>query len=330
MPATPNVLQWDGSPGHYEVYYLTFTVPGGLGAWLRYTMLAPLEGEATCALWAATMDPETGEVRGHKDTFPIGELRAEPEPFRLRVGPGELTDSSATGRAGDVAWDLAWAPGRAYEPVHPVLRRARVAQTILTLPHGDVELRGTITVGGQTVTVDGARAGQAHLWGSKHARRWAWMHGGDLRGADGSTRPGDFLDAVSVVVPRFGREVGPSTPVVGRFGGEDFRSTSPARVLTNESRFGLTSWHFEAVDGRRRVVVEVDAPRDGLVGVTYHDPDGDEAYCYNSEIATTRVWVYERERRGPWVLRDTLVGDGCAHFEYAQRRPVPGFELAVR
>jgi hypothetical protein len=76
--------------------------------------------------------------------------------------------------------------------------------------------------------------------------------------------------------------------------------------------------------------VQVDADRDALVGVTYHDPDGDEAYCYNSEIATARVLVYERERRGPWQLRDTLVADGCAHFEYAQREPVGDLELAVR
>jgi hypothetical protein len=29
------------------------------------------------------------------------------------------------------------------------------------------------------------------------------------------------------------------------------------------------------------------------------------------------------------VLRDTLVADGTAHFEYAQRAPVDGVELLV-
>ena len=46
--------------------------------------------------------------------------------------------------------------------------------------------------------------------------------------AEGEPRPGAYLDGVSVFVPRFGRELGPSTPVVGRFGGDDFRSTEPA------------------------------------------------------------------------------------------------------
>ena len=102
-------------------------------------------------------------------------------------------------------------------------------------------------------------------------------------------------------------------------------------MLRNSSRFGLTSWHFEARDGKRRVVGEVDAPRDSLVGVTYHDPDGDLAYCYNSEVASMRLFVWDRTSRGRsgWILRDTLVADGNAHFEYAQRAPVDGVELLV-
>jgi hypothetical protein len=74
-------------------------------------------------------------------------------------------------------------------------------------------------------------------------------------------------------------------------------------------------------------VVEVDADRDLLAAVTYHDPDGERAYCYNSEIASMRVHVYDRARRvGGWAHRKTLVSRGRAHFEYAARTPVPGLE----
>ena len=79
------------------------------------------------------------------------------------------------------------------------------------------------------------------------------------------------------------------------------------------------------------MVGEVDAPRGSLVGVTYHDPDGDRAYCYNSEVASMHLTVWDRTSRGRsgWMLRDTLVADGNAHFEYAQRAPVDGVELLV-
>jgi hypothetical protein len=97
------------------------------------------------------------------------------------------------------------------------------------------------------------------------------------------------------------------------------------------SRFGLTTWRFEARDGRRRIVGEVDAPRKTLAGVTYHDPDGRPAYCYNSEVASMRLSVWDRTARGRfgWTLRDTLVAGGRAHFEYGQRQSVADIQLLL-
>ena len=61
VPDRWNALQWNGEPGHYEVYYLTLTDPAsGVGFWIRYTMVAPLPEtgeEATCSLWFMAMDP---------------------------------------------------------------------------------------------------------------------------------------------------------------------------------------------------------------------------------------------------------------------------------
>ncbi|HEU4978086.1 MAG TPA: hypothetical protein VFT42_04270, partial [Solirubrobacteraceae bacterium] len=198
-------------------------------------------------------------------------------------------------------------------------------------PHPALAIEGTVAFGGREIELSGAHGGQAHLWGSKHANRWAWLHCDDLESLEGEPRPESFVDGVSVFVPRLGREIGPSTPVVGRLLGEDFRSTSPLRVTRNPSRFALTTWRFEALDRKRKVVGEVDAPRDALVGVTYTDPDGDHAWCYNSEVASLRLFVWDRTARGRfgWTLRDTLVGPGRAHFEYAQREPVADVPVLV-
>lgn len=328
-----NAMRWDGSPGHYEVWYLTLTDPAsGVGVWIRLTLLAPLDGEATCALWLAAMDPAGGGVVARKATHPISALAARDDPFRVTIAGAHLDDHGTAGRLDDVAWDLRWAPGRPYDHVHPLLRRARVARTVLTLLHGDVAVRGTVELpGGRRLEVDGARGGQAHLHGSKHASCWAWVHAGDLVDADGAPVADTFLDGVSVVLPRLGRDRGPSTPVVGRFLGEDFASTSPARVVANRSHFGLVGWELEAVDGPRRVIAHVAADRDLLAGVTYHDPDGERVYCYNSEVASIHLSVLDRARRPRpgWILRQALTGEGRAHFEYAQREPVPGLDLLV-
>ena len=75
-PTAWNALQWDGEPGHYEVYYLTFTDPAsGVGFWIRYTMVAPLPEtgeEATCSLWFMAMDPADPSANvGEKVSFPV-------------------------------------------------------------------------------------------------------------------------------------------------------------------------------------------------------------------------------------------------------------------
>lgn len=333
--SSANALRWDGGPGHYEVYYVTLTEPEtGVGVWIRYTMVAPLPSarkEATCALWFLAMDPRTGRAPtlGRKGSLSIDRLDVQSDPFELHIGDAILTDAGMQGSFDDVAWDLRWTPAaRAYEHVHPSLQRLGAAQTVLTLPGADLSIDGTIELGGERLTLAAARGGQAHLWGSKHARMWAWVHCNDFVTPDGEAVPDTFVDGVSVFLRRFGRDVGPSTPVVGRIEGEDFHSTAPLRVLANDSTFSLTGWRFEAVAGARKLIGEVDADRSLLAGVTYHDPDGELAYCYNGETASMRLHLYERARQvGGWAHRGTLQANGRAHFEYAQRVPVPGMEL---
>jgi hypothetical protein len=349
MGSDANALRWDRTPGHYEVYYVSLTdAASGCGAWIRYTMLAPLRGEPTCALWFMAMEP-SGGLHGRKQTLAIDRLQTRPQPFELTIGDARLDEHGMRGGFDDVAWDLRWEPrlagwragglaggragGRAggppYKHVHPLLERAKIAKTVLTLPHPDLEIAGTLRFAGRELELHGAHGGQAHLWGSKHAARWAWAHCNDFQSASGAPAADSFIDAVSVFVPRFGRTVGPSTPIVARLLGEDFVSISPLAVLRTPSEFSLTDWRFTARAGKRRIAVEVDASRDALVGVTYHDPDGDLAYCYNSEIARMRVEISDRAGNC-WKLRETLVADGGAHFEYAQREPVGAVALLVK
>lgn len=339
MSRGANALRWTGKPGHYEVYYVTLTDPAsGVGIWIRYTMLAPLPdrgAEPTCALWFLMMDPRPDAqqpVLARKATFGIDQLRAHDDPFKLELGGATLTDGVIEGAVEDVWWELRWAPApRPHHPVHPALERLGVAQTVLVLPHADVAIEGSVGIAGRRLGIAQARGGQAHLWGSKHAESWAWARCSDLETTDGEPAPGVFFDGVSVVVTRFGRRVGPNTPMVGRFGGRELRSTSPVKILSNRSRFGIEGWEFEASDRSLKVVGTVSARREQLAGVTYHDPDGEEAYCYNSETASVTLEVHERAgRSGGWRPAGTYASAGRCHFEYAQRTPVPGLELLTK
>jgi hypothetical protein len=341
VPDRWNALQWAGQAGHYEVYYLTLTDPAtGVGFWIRYTMVAPLPEsgeEATCSLWFMAMDPkDPGANVGEKVSFPVSALSSNSDPFELRIDQAVLTDNGmkgsieSDGRA--LSWDLTWHPRLpAYGHVHPALRAAKLAKTILFLPHPDVEINGRIAMNGRTIEINGVHGGQAHLWGGKHATRWAWAHCNDFIGSDGGKRSDTFIDGVSVFVPRFGRELGPNTPIVARIAGHDVLSISPLAVQRNASEFSLETWRFEARSRTRRLNGQVIARRQDLVGVTYHDPDGQLAYCYNTEVADMRLEVFGRERPlAQWTKLDELEAPGRAHFEYAQREPIEGVELKVK
>src|SRR5437588_8599016 len=180
-----NALRWDGRPGHYEVYYLTITEPRtGVGIWIRYTMVAPFAGGATCSLWFLAMDPRPGAAPtlARKATYGIEQLEASREPFSLTIAGATLTDDGMAGSFDDVSWELRWRPAsRVYEPVNRALQRLGVAKTVLALPHAHVPVEGVITLpGGESLELAGTCGGQAHLWGSKHASSWAWVHCSDF------------------------------------------------------------------------------------------------------------------------------------------------------
>lgn len=317
--SSANTLRWQGGPGHYEVYYLTLTeAASGTGLWIRYTLLAPREGAASCALWFVVTDPARG-VTARKATFPITQLTSGADPFRLQVGSGTLADGAAEGELEDADWSLRWNSGRPYEHVRPALRP--LATTVLCLPHGDVGFEGQIRYADRALELAGARGAQAHLWGSKHAASWAWARCGDFRTEDGEHVWDTFVDGVAAKVRRLGRELGPLTLLVGRVDGEDLRLTS----LRRPGGLGPKGWRFGVLAGRRKLIVEVRPERRLLAGVTYGDPDGQRAYCYNTETASMRLEVHERGRPSK-----TLLGAGCAHFEYGQREPLPGLELHLR
>jgi hypothetical protein len=335
MAARANDLRWSGKPGHYEVYYLTLTDRStGVGVWIRYTMLAPLAsaaGEPSCALWFSIMDPRPGGLGtlARRSTFPIGQLTSGRDPFELRLAHSTLSDAGMSGGFEEFSWDLRWDPAPSPRvPINPLLGRLGVAKTVFLLPHADVLVSGSLGIGSERIELERVPGGQAHLWGSEHAESWAWAHCSDLSTPDGTPVPGAFFDGVSALVKRFGRTLGPNTPIVGHLGGREFQSTSPRRMLGNSSRFDVEGWNLEALDGSRKLIAQVTPTREQTVGVTYHDPDGREAYCYNSETASVQLEILERAGRG-WTTSQRLSCAGRCHFEFGTRTPVPGIELQI-
>ena len=114
--------------------------------------------------------------------------------------------------------------------------------------------------------------------------------------------------------------------------GEPFDAIGPLRVLRAHAEIGLDALPRSRPQTRTGGCASRSTRRaKTLVGVTYDDPDGEQAWCYNSEVASLRAWVWDRSRGAGDSLAAarTLQSPGRAHVEYAQRAPVDGVPVLV-
>ena len=79
---------------------------------------------------------------------------------------------------------------------------------------------------------------------------------------------------------------------------------------------------MRATGARVKLEVELRARPEDLVRAEYVDPDGEPAFCHNTEVADAVVVVWNRQ--APWArFRQAcrLTSRATAHFEYAARSP---------
>ncbi|SOX52050.1 hypothetical protein MAAFP003_712, partial [Mycobacterium ahvazicum] len=277
--------RWRGKTGRLEVWYATLSDPSTrAGLWIHCETVAPSDARAPYAHGWATWFP--ADAAPHTERF-------GPEPVQpaigawfdsagVRAAPEELT-----GRAGALAWELAWKDAGAplWTFPKPVWDRELLpgAQVVLA-PTAD--FTGALTVGGLTHHVDGWRGGVAHIYGHGNAKRWGWIHA-DLGN-------GDVLEVVTAVSHKPGlRRLAPLAFVRFRIDGKDWpASTLPS--LRMRTTLGLRHWQLEGRIGGRRVLIRVDQPPERCVSLGYTDPDGGTAVCTNTEQADIYVEVDER------------------------------------
>ena len=308
-----------GRGGHYEAWYLTFTDPATrTGYWIRYTLHAPGGGGAPEArLWFARFDhvrPERtlGLNRGH----PIAEWASEASAFEIRIGDAVLRSGrlsgSLQGEDHSVAWDLDFETGGpTYRMLPDALYRGSLAPSKPYVPNPDTTFTGTIEVDGETLTLSGVPGQQGHVYGSRHAERWAWAQCNDFPGD-----PGTVLVAL-VAQGRRGPLLTPHTTFVGlRRGGEWLRF----RGISRQKDWSLGVWRLALSGRRHRLVGSVRVAPERLIRARYHDPDGTARYCHNSEVSSARLTLLER-RAGGYEEVAQLEADGRVHAEWGGMTP---------
>ena len=312
-----NLPRWDGRRGRYEVWFLTMT-HGRLGYWIRYTLRTPIAGPPEREVWFARFDrdapersfgvhgPAQGEV-GPRGYFDVGECLIEPGVARGRIA----------GHGHEARWDVRWEPGQpTVRILPPILHRTGLASTKPLTPNPEARFTGVIEGDGDRVDLDGAPGQQSHVYGTRHAERWAWAS--CSRFADDRWA----FQALSAQARRWPFLSPFLTFAVLRMDGRwvRFRGTSRRRA------WGLGVWPLDLEAGDHRLEGEVRAPLEHLIRARYLDPDDTPRFSHNTEVASARLILWER-RMGGWQQAAELLSQGTTHAEWAGRTPAPGVNM---
>jgi hypothetical protein len=323
-----NRMVWDRhAAGHYEVWYLTCNHRASkTGFWIRYTLEAPKagQGDPYAQLWFAYFDrAEPARSFSMNRRFPIGELVTGVEPFSVGIADAMLTHQSMKGslegNGHKARWDLTWLPSQStHRHLPDVIYKTGFADTKVLSPNLDVPVRGTIEIDGRKLVLDGDPGGQTHVWGRKHAHTWAWGH---CNGFD--ARRGAALEALTVRLKRRGVVLPALTLFTLYLDGEALQFTGFKDTLLTRGKYGTGSYTFSGANLTTKVEGVFTCRPEDMTTATYHDPDGDPAYCANTCAGDLQVSVSRRKRLGAWQSQVKLVAEGTAHFEVGARTPDP-------
>jgi hypothetical protein len=305
-----------GRRGWYEVFYVTVSLGEGRAAWLRYTLDQPRSGAAGAALWACAFDRERPRWFAWKRSMPGSAWAPRPDGG-VDLAGARLTPLGCTGEVGDVdgrrmCWELSWAP--LCEPFAYFPEAMERVAGGATFPIAAVPLAratGYVEVDGERIACEGALLHQAHLFGGRHARRWGWVA---ALGFDAD--PEGMVSVIWARPQRLGGLLPAASSIALRLGGRLFRSGGMAAVGWRDDEGAEAEFAGRA--GEAEVEGWVRAAPEWLTGVTYHDPDGSEVHCANTEVADLdlRVRIDGEETR--------LRCQAACGFERGGRTPMPG------
>ncbi len=330
-PVLGNELQWDGrTPGHYEAYTVNILDPSNeSGWWLRYGLDAPMSGEEASSLWGAHFSREEPPRRfALKTDFGVRSFATQSDGFHIRVSKSELARSGAKGglrnpreEGHELRWNLSFseqeAPLRVFEKDRAYERRFPPTKVLVPTPFSRAE--GVVEVGEGRYVVRGARAFQAHRWGSGRFDRWTMGYATFFR-----ERPHAFVyaflgegedDQVGAVHYRDAEGLELAFHDV-----ETSREEGPGR------KPGV--WTFEARTRGWELTGRFSASLQRMAGMRFEDPDGSIRYVHHGGIADATLELWKRSW-GRKQLHQTLTARGTCSFEQGDRRRFEDVEFFV-
>ncbi len=307
-----NALRYAGQPGHVESYFLRLNAPDRpRAAWIKLTVLAPMEGPPVLETWFVAFDGERHWGQRERTPFVNPGMPLCANGYRL-----DLVDGNLAGRCGCFAFELRYTAEQAPLSIFPFdwMLRGGFPRSKLLTPVPSARFSGWVEVEGERWAVEGWRGMQGHNWGREHAPAYAW---GQCVFDDGSMVEG-FSGKI-----RLGGRLSPwISALVVRRGERDYRWNAIVDLWRQEATVGATSWtlSMRGRDGEARL--RMDAAGRAAACLGYGNPDGSVAYCINSKLADTLLEVRPRDGE-PFHCTSSHGGA----LEFLRGEPSPGAEV---
>jgi len=329
-----NIIVWNArKKGWYEVWYCKFNDPArNLAVWLRYTLHIPVEGmgEPIGELWAIMFEKGNPSFNcAFKKSFPMEEVEYSRDYFMLKIHESTISHTGLRGSIGDpktdgISWDLKIAPAETTFRHLPaeIMYRAPLPKTKVVSPNLSCRMTGSITAKNQVFNFDHVPGHQSHIWGTKHANRWAWANCNIFQNAQNAV-----LEALSARV-RVKNTVLPSvTVLLVRYDNKELTfNTFKDLSSPLQTNFDVHKWILEAEDSNHIVKVFITSNPADMVGVHYKDPDGEAKYCHNTNVADVRVHIYKKSLLDTELVRELIASGTCA---YEVATPEPSSEVRI-
>jgi hypothetical protein len=310
--------------GHTESWFLKANDPGARRAiWLRWTIWASdrAPDRALAEVWAIAFGGSAGHV-ATKTSVPFEQARFSPGALGATIDGCRLFAGGAQGRVESggraIAYDLRIESRGAsllHLPATWMYAPSFPSQKIVS-PMPDLRVTGTVTVQGETWSIEAWPGMLGHNWGHAHAEPYAWgqcnaWDGGEDVGFEGFTaRPR------GLPLPRV-------TALVIRYGGKRYALNGFASLARNAGDISPRRWSFRGLGRRVEVAGELWADTDDYVGLFYPNPDGTDCYCLNTKLARAEITL-SIAGQPPKTLRSER-----AALELATRDPHHGVRMYV-
>ncbi len=324
-----NLPRWSGKTrGHYEVWYITGNA-GEYGFWIRYTInVSENDFNDWAGVWFALFKKGEKPI-GICRKFPLGDFRSDPKSFSISIGDENmLWDRGARGKitVKDIRaeWEIEFEPtGEVFKHLPEASYHLPVETNVLS-PNPYLDFSGFIKIKdierGEEKKIDlsGGKGYQTHIWGKKHAFRWVWGHSNVLLDENGEQVDDSFFEGLTVIARRGPLRIPPITIFALKYKGKLLRFNGMKDVLMNSATWEYSEDKVEWKISSKKMnfSLTLKANKDNFIMATYDDPDGDHAFCHNSEVEDAEISF---KLNGEHIK---LFCRGTFHTEFGARTPL--------